>query len=424
MMMEPMDELFKKKLEDRNLVFNEGHWEAAQQLLDDRDSRGAAIWWWRFGLTAIAFAMIVVFLLPFDTEQPPIEEKTHTASRTLQGGKAEQAVPQATSPVMGEQQVRERPAPLDRGSEISNPSDAPSSITSKRKAVAASNRSATKVGPTSENRATDSVQGSEVNPSSPIDASPSDDTAPPIAQDDQGAENPERALIAGFDQIPRLVFQVEGQEGRGSANMPERCWPVKNRWAVHTIIGGSLPAQDNQPGALLGLGVNWSGRGGWGIYAEGLYRIRQLSNLPTQMSLQRSYGFGVSESVFELQANSLHYADVNAGANYEFNRHRLHAGGGVSYLIGARGQLEQAQKGEEALDYSSAFAVSEGWISQEGLSRWLLRAHAGYEFELYPNVHLAGRIQYSFASILAATAQDQPRLSPVSFDLMLKYRLW
>ena len=157
----------------------------------------------------------------------------------------------------------------------------------------------------------------------------------------------------------------------------------------------------------MGLGASWPGRDGFGLYAEGLYRIRPLSDLPTQASLQRTYGFGLTENAFELMANSLHYVDVNAGATYALGRHQLHAGAGATYLFGARGQLEQAQKPEAELDYGPVSAIS-----------------AGYAFEVFPNLQLAGRVQYSITPILSATAPEQPRLSPVSFDLMLKYKLW
>jgi hypothetical protein len=76
------------------------------------------------------------------------------------------------------------------------------------------------------------------------------------------------------------------------------------------------------------------------------------------------------------------------------------------------------------VDYGPVSAISEGWIATEGLSRWLFRAQAGYAFEIFPNLQLAGRVQYSITPILSATAPEQPRLSPVSFDLMLKYKLW
>jgi hypothetical protein len=428
-MMEPMDEFFRKKMDGRDLPFNEAHWVAAQQLLDDRDARRGAIWWWRSGLLAIALAVVVVALWP-STSKPG-----STASATL-----------SEKPV-AEKKAVERSLSTDVSAEPDQAAGLEKLVDSAEAAAAGDKKepvlSATSTGSVKPpqiaqpaNSAPKPVERSVQAEAfklendifktliSPGKAPAAESTAPPVAMESQEEEQPERQMVAVFDPMPVLSFAVEGGSRRDVGELPDPCWPVRKRWSVQTILGGSLPAQGNQAGALLGLGASWPGRDGFGLYAEGLYRIRPLSGLPTQASLQRTYGFGLTENAFELRANSLHYVDVNAGATYALGRHQLHAGAGATYLFGARGQLEQAQKPEAELDYGPVSAISEGWIATEGLSQWLFRAQAGYTFEIFPNLQLAGRMQYSITPILTEMAPEQPRLSPVSFDLMLKYKLW
>ncbi|WP_282774251.1 hypothetical protein [Phaeodactylibacter xiamenensis] len=428
-MMEPMDEFFRKKMDGRDLPFNEAHWVAAQQLLDDRDARRGAIWWWRSGLLAIALAVVVVALWP-STSKPG-----STASATL-----------SEKPV-AEKKAVERSLSTDVSAEPDQAAGLEKLVDSAEAAAAGDKKepvlSAASTGSVKPpqiaqpaNSAPKPVERSVQAEAfklendifktliSPGKAPAAESTAPPVAMESQEEEQPERQMVAVFDPMPVLSFAVEGGSRRDVGELPDPCWPVRKRWSVQTILGGSLPAQGNQAGALLGLGASWPGRDGFGLYAEGLYRIRPLSGLPTQASLQRTYGFGLTENAFELRANSLHYVDVNAGATYALGRHQLHAGAGATYLFGARGQLEQAQKPEAELDYGPVSAISEGWIATEGLSQWLFRAQAGYTFEIFPNLQLAGRMQYSITPILTEMAPEQPRLSPVSFDLMLKYKLW
>lgn len=416
-------------MDGRDLPFNEAHWVAAQQLLDDRDARRGAIWWWRSGLLAIALAVVVVALWP-STSKPG-----STASATL-----------SEKPV-AEKKAVERSLSTDVSAEPDQAAGLEKLVDSAEAAAAGDKKepvlSAASTGSVKPpqiaqpaNSAPKPVERSVQAEAfklendifktliSPGKAPAAESTAPPVAMESQEEEQPERQMVAVFDPMPVLSFAVEGGSRRDVGELPDPCWPVRKRWSVQTILGGSLPAQGNQAGALLGLGASWPGRDGFGLYAEGLYRIRPLSDLPTQASLQRTYGFGLTENAFELRANSLHYVDVNAGATYALGRHQLHAGAGATYLFGARGQLEQAQKPEAELDYGPVSAISEGWIATEGLSQWLFRAQAGYTFEIFPNLQLAGRVQYSITPILTEMAPEQPRLSPVSFDLMLKYKLW
>ncbi len=416
-------------MDGRDLPFNEAHWVAAQQLLDDRDARRGAIWWWRSGLLAIALAVVVVALWP-STSKPG-----STASATL-----------SEKPV-AEKKAVERSLSTDVSAEPDQAAGLEKLVDSAEAAAAGDKKepvlSAASTGSVKPpqiaqpaNSAPKPVERSVQAEAfklendifktliSPGKAPAAESTAPPVAMESQEEEQPERQMVAVFDPMPVLSFAVEGGSRRDVGELPDPCWPVRKRWSVQTILGGSLPAQGNQAGALLGLGASWPGRDGFGLYAEGLYRIRPLSGLPTQASLQRTYGFGLTENAFELRANSLHYVDVNAGATYALGRHQLHAGAGATYLFGARGQLEQAQKPEAELDYGPVSAISEGWIATEGLSQWLFRAQAGYTFEIFPNLQLAGRVQYSITPILTEMAPEQPRLSPVSFDLMLKYKLW
>ena len=436
-MMEPMDEFFKKKMEGRDLPFNEAHWEAAQQLLDDRDARRGGIWWWRAGLLAIALAVVVFALWPYQPEPVSI-----TSARLTEKSVADEKAVERSQPTAGDLAGPNR---ATGSAQVANPAQAATpaktaTLAGDETEPAASVGSNTGLKPPQVDLPTKGVS-KPVDRSMPAETSKSEDKTPkepaklektpavesasrPVAMEEQEEKQPERKSVAAFDQIPVLSFAVKGGDRGEEGDLPDPCWPVRKRWSVQTILGGSLPAQGNQPGALLGLGASWPGRDGLGFYAEGLYRIRPLSGLPTQASLQRTYGFGVTENAFELRANSLHYVDVNVGATYALGRHQLHAGTGATYLVGARGQLEQAQKTESELDYGPVSAISEGWIAAEGLSSWLFRAQAGYAFEVFPNLQLAGRIQYSVTPILSATAPEQPRLSPVSIDLMLKYKLW
>lgn len=438
-MMEPMDELFKKKLDAREIPFNEAHWVAAQQMLDDRDARKGAIWWWRTGLSVIAVVVLIVAFIPM--QEIAVEQVQTNLSNDL-GAYPESNLSTGDKAILPDESISENTSavkrPIAEGTNaVSSPKESnigaePERSTSESisKAQAKAVQGAGKVNTVSVIKTADGVATPEnVLPGATRSSEELLPALPPqaIEQENSSDEEPviaDRILVAPLDEITRLSFNVVPGDQPENKDLPDRCWPVRKQWAVYTVFGGSLPARNTRAGAVLGLGVSWPGTEKWGLYAEGLYRIQELSALPTQTALQRSYGFGVTESAYALHANSLHYLDLNLGATYKLKRHQFHIGAGGSYLVGVRGRLDVTQKEESELTYNPSMALSEGWISKEGVSGISVRGHAGYDFELFSHLYLVGRIQYNATPVFSDSAPGNPQLSPVSFDLMIKYELW
>lgn len=416
--MEPMDEFFKKKLEGRDLPFNEAHWASAQQMLEDREAERGVLWWWRTGLLAILLAALIFALVPYQVEAPTTAE-----NGAIKGSKPNEETVEAATPKANGHSTKAMPhqKPSAEKRETGRTADAAPVPPTIKTVAPASGQSVPGTIKARHTAVTDQAKKTvELEEVSEPAQNPMDR---PIAQTPKVAEA--RSLIAAMNLIPKLSFRAERGEEIKAPGLPEYVWQERNRWSIRTVFGGSLPVQEFRAGTVLGLGANWPGKTGWGLYAEGLYRIRQFSSLPTQSSQQRSYGFGVSESTYALRANSLHFIDINLGATYTVKRHEWHAGAGFSYLLGARGQLDQAQKPEEELSFGPTIAISEGWVSKAGLSDLSFRAQAGYAFELYPNLFLSGRIQYGITSVFEGAAiTDNPPPSPLLFDLMIKYELW
>jgi hypothetical protein len=399
MSMEPMDDFFKKKLEERDVPFNEAHWAAAQQLLEQQQARRRAIWWWWTGCTSIALAVVVFIILPaWWTPSPylpnpslkafPIPEKQEMAASGRQPVKAP-APPSLNLDDPPTAVARREKAPANPAktttAAASEPTGQPASVPPSAAEPIASN-----LGSVAINAATvDSVV-----------------TIPAVQQ-------------TPLTPLPALAFSIETAADSPAA-LPAT--PVKSagKWHASTLMGGSIHPTEGKAGPVLGIRVSYAIAHRYSLYAEALYRARPVAPSLAQRSLQQQFGFGLNERAYELQATGLHYADANLGAAYRFSRHTVYAGGGLSYLAGARGQLRRATKAESASGFAPQQTTEEGWIDTEALPGFRLRAQAGYEYRLLPRLGLHLRAQYRVGADASPLALD----APLSIDVMLNYSLW
>jgi len=391
MSMEPIDDFFKKKFEERDVPFNEAHWAAAQQLLDQQQARRRAIWWWWAGFMGVVLAVAVFITWPAWWMPSP-----YTPNASLQA----LPIPEKQEVAASKQQVAKRPTPL------STKLNAPTTATTQPAKAAPVSPSPS--GPPASN---------PTSTAGPLASNPSS-VATNAVTVDSAAATP-AAQEAPLTPLPALAFSVEPEAVSPAAALTTTVKPA-GKWHTSTLMGGRIYPTQGKVGPVLGIRVSYALANRWSLYAEALYHARPVAPSLTQRSLQQQFGFGRNEQSYELQATSLHYADANLGASYRFSRHIIYAGGGLSYLAGARGQLRRAIKAESAVDFAPQQTTEEGWIDTGGLPDFQLRAQAGYEYRLLPRLGLHLRAQYRIGADAAPLALD----APLSIDVMLNYSLW
>lgn len=393
--MEPIDDFFKKKFEERDLPFNEAHWAAAQQLLDQQQQRRRAIWWWWAGFVGVALAVAVFLVWP--AWWAP---SSFTPHATLQAF----PIPERQGVAASENRLREPQSASGIASESEAVSTAhlqweattPPPLSSSSKGQAASSSSSV---------AEVSVSG--------INTAPSDTgTMDSIA----ATPSVQSALLT---PLPVLAIAPEFTGDNPPPDLAAQAVNPIRKWHFSTLLGGSIHAAEGKTAPVLGIRATYAIAPRWSLYAEALYRARPVKPSTAQRSLQQQFGFGLNEQSYELQATSLHYVDANLGAAYRFSRHAIYAGGGLSYLTGARGQLRQAVKAESDSGFAPQQTTAEGWIDTKASPHFHLRAQAGYEYQLLPRLGLHLRAQYRIGPEAIPSVLN----APLSIDLMLNYSL-
>ncbi len=422
MMMEPMDDFFKKKFEARELPFDANHWAMAEQLLNERQQRKLALWWWWLGCAITALGIVLILMAPSWAA-------TVAGKVSNSGPSAPNAdLPRSADPPSATTQA----FPAGNEPTISGP-------TGKEKASTQTvNPEGSRIGPPVAAEPKPAKTGVERLPVAPVpvaEASARDENA--VALDSETVLPSGLTLQSGLDtaqnlpvglmvleQLPTRHITVNDQS-EAEVKWPETCWPERRRWRVWTVLGGTFTPGNTQGGALLGWRVQYPGRDGWGIAVEGLYRSRPVNALPTQAALQRNYSFGVEEEAYEMQATALHLVDLGLELTYTKGQHQLQAGAGGSYLLGSRGRLNRSAKAEDELEYQPATPLSEGWISTEGLSALIGRAYLGYTYRVLDDLGISARAQYNLTAISAAGSSLVTQTpSPFSFEVTVNYAIW
>jgi len=420
--MRQLDDFFKKKLDEQELPFNEAHWLAAQDLIDGQQQKRRSIWWWRMGCLTVAIGVVIFLLIPnwsaedafvAKQEQPAEKDSVQSSLDTkATPPSSTEALPEASLPSQANRQT-EQPASANESAASTAATSAPCTATqlSIPPAQVPSPKGvepAAQVSTTSPPIAATSKEQATSRPSAAAETLP--------AETDSTTRQVAEALLP----IPTLAFELAEKE----SEFPTEAAAVslsQGRWKLSTLLGGTLSPSEPQVDPVLGLRLERTLGEQLGIYAETVYRSQAFRRMTPASSVQEQYGFGLRQEAYALEASSLHYVDLNMGLTYHYLRQHYHLGAGASYLLGARGALNQNITVETTRFPSGPSTIEEGWVAKDGLRDWAFRLQGGYEYYLLPTLSLGMQLQYRLNPVMEA---DSKVSGPFSVDFMIKYSLW
>jgi hypothetical protein len=415
--MSQLDDFFKKKLDEQELPFNEAHWLAAQDLIDGQQQKRRAIWWWRMGCLAVTIGVVIFLIIPnwtmdghlvAEQKQPTEKANTSIATDSDTSTSSKTDMPSASKQSMPANDPVQQQASSESSAVTKNTTSPKLPVYTPQAPPTKADEPAVNKTPTAPPIATATKQKATLPPNATAESLP-----PTI-------DSTRNQAIASLLPIPTLAFELAERESK-SPTFATASSSQKGRWQLSTLLGGTLSPNEPQVGPVVGLRLERKLGKQLGLYAETVYRSQAFRRLAPASSLQEQFGFGLRQEAYSLEANSLHYADLNMGLTYRYLRHHYHLGAGASYLFGARGALNQNVTRETTRFPEGNSTIEEGWVATDGLRDWTFRLQSGYEYSLLPTLSLGMRLQYRLNPVLEA---DNKVSAPFSVDFMIKYSLW
>ena len=175
---------------------------------------------------------------------------------------------------------------------------------------------------------------------------------------------------------------------------PKKFFAGLTAGATHYISSG------NFTGGMAGLTFKYKLKSQLSLNADLVYHYRPGDYTPTSVVSNVNYGFGRSGEVRELQANNLHYLELPIYAQYQINKHHLEAGVAPSYLLGAKGEINQYMDLDNpTLAAPQPVTLSEGWLEDESFKQWNANLMLGYQYGLTDRFTLGLRANYTLGGI-------------------------
>lgn len=138
------------------------------------------------------------------------------------------------------------------------------------------------------------------------------------------------------------------------------------------------------------------------------------------------YGFGRSESTFNLIPNSLYYLEVPLGISRSFGYHQLEIGAVSAYLMGVRGNLKNVLNPELPQEL---ITESKGWLEEDGFKKWHWDVYLEYGFQYNRKIRYTIGLNYTPGKIIDQQfnpGQDfiLKESRPLFIDLGVSYKLF
>ena len=438
-----LDELFKKKLGNRKVPYDDSSWQKMSALLDESMPVGAAAAAhskaellkrsaFKVAIAAGIVAFIGAWWWASPNDKPDFEvEKGDIVTQT---SGAKEAVPDAIQSESSELVPQGQSGKAFSASELNTAQDETTEPELKDPALR-DNTSSTSV--LAADRQVNTVEnirntasgaivenGKELNFKSGQTAEMIDSPSSPNLLDDEtnSFDVLERQKMSGI-QMLKISESTPMQLAKADDRPIEL--PKVYTHLFNILAGANIAKDYNTSGAsfsgneFIGLSYEILMPSNFGFGAQLIYQARKGVNTSNTFEYV-DYSFGKETHLTTIENNRLYYLELPLFASYRIKKSRLHAGISTSYLLTSKavvrnevyGQTRHSVSTEEELGHTS------------GLSNLDFALLAGYEFAVRPRLALGLTISYG---LLDVTDNDyfesDARNTNSQLRLSLKYNL-
>ena len=350
-----IDNLFREKLTNRNIVFDASSWEKAEAILNakSRKRRGAIIW---FAGATLFLLITIGSIFIFNTNQDSKQVLSKTPSSTL-------------LQTQGNQQIKSI-SQSNESLEIQK--------TTKNHLLESNEKNNTNTAFVSESKQTTTKQATLVKPNNKHMGSHKQPTAE-VALNTNPIFTKPQEKEENINKIPSLGYVYSKLEENSIDNFS--CQSKDNTWLDRSSFGLVMGTSVSKPFK------NTSGRVNYPVFGMLLgirysHRVNDDFSFDANVIYQNRGGLNSSiwsekDIITKTENKSLHYIDVPLYFNYRYDRHGVLLGYQHSFLVGSIDKINVLEKTNNELvvkKSTTKFQNSEAFSSFDGA------LVLGYEF--------------------------------------------
>ena len=197
---------------------------------------------------------------------------------------------------------------------------------------------------------------------------------------------PERSPQIIPDLIAMRIFRPESTN---SASKPESgLTPIfdrpKHSWrygyAFSVLANPGEGATQTWQGVLAGITAEYVLGKHLSVGVRPAMQITLNENGYSAFQVNTRYSFSSETETFGLRASSLQFLRLPAYLALHMRRHTLELGGGMDWLLAARGQVQQIEVQDQ--DVSPINQLSSGWLPTDQMQQLSTHLFVGYKFQI------------------------------------------
>ncbi len=365
-----LDQLFRNKLQKRDIPFEMKYWEEAEKMLDREQKRfPIQKWLKRLGILLLLFILVgIAWLVIPSNSHEPAEEMIVKKTIIAESGN--------DIPVLNKNS-------LLSPNNIENQTNSNKINTFSENTLPVTTANSIK-NSISENK---SAQPTITENTSPEEVSDQLIVIEEIIKSEPEAKNIE--TIADFNLLPkRSVSEIECQANAIAA--PSIINFSQKGFHVETFAGTTFYPQSGKDvqqliGWKTGVVGSYAFNSVWSIHAGLSYAYREGHFQYQQEHTQKQYRFGLEEKTYKTIPAALHFLESPLFVNWNMGRHALEGGVIARYLMGVKGTISSSTNSQMADHTFLSGAESQSqktWLSKEGFQTFQVGGMLGYKYRM------------------------------------------
>jgi hypothetical protein len=398
----PIDKIFKKNLDKPYKGFNQEHWGQAQLLLQklNRARRNRRL-------------LFILLLLLTGVGLSTIGYREYQRNRMPPKAEQGSDVPMAASdryPGVGSEQQKGGNILVDPVFEEKEQTESELTISHDRQAGSL-NRTRKSgqivrsqldiVGPGKDRIENPVMENLEMDRLAPID---------PHFNEDQ-VRKPEyvSALpVPGIRSLSIPAFGISPNLALVSTSLSSSYYGTWNfGWTGTLIVNPGVEGKNELQGLQLGFVVEYPLNRHWTIGSRPHFHLTVNESGFSKFDEQVSFGFGSETTMYGLRAKSLQFASLPVYIGWNSARHRFEIGGGVNYLLAARGQLQEIDLNSSQI--RPLLELESGWIETRDMKAVSANLFLGYKVRIYDKLFTGFSVFYNPNQIYPGFPNDLPQ---------------
>ena len=409
MSQDKLDQFFRDKFSSTDPVLpSEGDWASAKALLDlEKKDDDRPLLWWLLLLSIVNLILVFVIDVPErssnipkteNVEQKPMANESFTSTAVEEGEDVPNSNITSGQASVTKGEISDAAAVAENTDRIESGTE--SDLVVKNLSSTRADAKDEKIQPTpTKATSRDQTNVDDVAISKPLDGQVGvlDDNAqkqtePEGNETRELVENEQRAnrenlleSLAILDTRSSILahrYDLRRPQPNGSQPLMDRpkFRQTKLGWSGTLLLNPGSQTSDPVQGVRFGFLAEYYFAKNWLVGSRPSIQVNLNETGFSKFEVQTSFSFSAVNETYGLQASSLQFISLPIYLAWTAEKHTIELGGGVDWLIAARGQVQQVQIENKNVETLSA--LGNGWIDTDQMAQFSSKLFFGYKFAI------------------------------------------